>query len=124
MDIKATTPSTATVDYACVNNALQPTYSSTLNTISINGQSIPLTGLPQTLSLPGPLAGLVSVAVNQHSATATSDSETLVQIQVLNTGLLAGLGGGSEPRYRNGDRLGDTGEPVRRDSEHHSRSRQ
>ncbi len=94
LDIKVTSPSTATVDYACVNNALQPSYSSTLNTISIAGQTIPLTGLPQTLSLPGPLAGLVSVSVNQHSSTPTSDSETLLQIQVLNNGPLAGLGGG------------------------------
>jgi Ca2+-binding RTX toxin-like protein len=94
LDIKATTPSTATVDYACVNNQLKPTYSSTLNTISINGQTIPLTGLPQTLSLPAPLNGLVTVSVNQHSSTATSDSETLVQVQVLNSGALAALGGG------------------------------
>ena len=94
LDIKATTPSTATVNYACVNNQLRPTYSSTLNTISINGQSIPLTGLPQTLALPAPLNGLVSVSVNQHVSTPTSDSETLLQVQVLNGGLLAGLGGG------------------------------
>jgi Ca2+-binding RTX toxin-like protein len=73
---------------------LVPTFSSTLNTISIGGQTIPLTGLPQTLSLPAPLNGLVSVSVNQHSSTATSDSETLLQIQVLNNGLLAPLGGG------------------------------
>ena len=37
-----------------------------MNTISVNGQTIPLTGLPQTLSLPAPLNGLVSVSVNQH----------------------------------------------------------
>ncbi len=94
LDIKVTTPSTATVHYACVNNELQPTYNSTLNAISIDGQSIPLTGLPQTLSLPGALSGLVSVSVNQHSSTPTSDSETLLQLQALNTGPLAGLGGG------------------------------
>jgi hypothetical protein len=94
LDITATTPSTATVNYACVNNALKPAYSSTLNTISVNGQTIPLTGLPQTLSLPAALNGLVSVSVNQHSSTATSDSETLLQVQALNSGALAALGGG------------------------------
>ena len=92
--VSVTTPSTATVNYACVNNMLVPTFSSTLNVISIGGQTIPLTGLPQTLSLPAPLNGLVSVSVNQHSSTATSDSETLLQIQILNNGLLAPLGGG------------------------------
>ena len=94
LEIKATTPSTATVNYACVNNALKPAYSSTLNTISVNGQTIPLTGLPQTLSLPAPLNGLVSVSVNQHSSTATSDSETLLQVRALSSGALAALGGG------------------------------
>ena len=92
--VQVTTPSVATVNYACVDNVLTPTYSSTLNVITIGGQTIPLTGLPQTLSLPGLLNGLVSVAVNQHTSTATSDTETLVQISVLNNGLLAGLGGG------------------------------
>jgi Ca2+-binding RTX toxin-like protein len=94
LNIAVTTPSTATVNYACVNNALVPTFSSTLNVITINGQTIPLTGLPQTLALPGPLAGLVTLAVNQHTSTATSDTETLLSVQILNSGLLSALGGG------------------------------
>jgi Ca2+-binding RTX toxin-like protein len=79
VSIGITTPSAATVDYACVNNALQPTYSSTLNVITINGNSVALTGPPQDLSIPG----VATIQVNQHTSTATSATETLLHVQLL-----------------------------------------
>jgi Ca2+-binding RTX toxin-like protein len=79
VSIGIATPSAATVNYACVNNALQPTYSSTLNVITINGNSVALSGLPQDLSIPG----AATIQVNQHASTATSDTETLLHLQLL-----------------------------------------
>ncbi|MFZ0385501.1 MAG: hypothetical protein WAL22_07555, partial [Solirubrobacteraceae bacterium] len=94
LTIGITTPSEAKVDYACVNNALQPTYSSTLTAITINGITVPVSTLGQTLSsLPGGIGtllnGVISINVNQHTSTANSDTETLLQVQ-----LLGALGGG------------------------------
>lgn len=89
--IGVTTPSTAVVDYRCENNALVPSSGSTLRTITISGVPTPLTGLPQTLNVPG----VGTVNVNQHAATGSpgtaseSDTETLISINLLPT-----VGGG------------------------------
>ncbi|MBV9817328.1 MAG: hypothetical protein JOZ07_03125 [Solirubrobacterales bacterium] len=72
-------PSTADVDYACVDNQLVKHYGSTLKVITINGRPINLTGLPQDLSVPG----VATILVNQHASTASSDTETLLYVQLL-----------------------------------------
>ena len=93
--LKVTTPSTATVNYACVNNTLQPTFSSTLNAISINGNSIPLTGITADALAPRP-AG-TAWSRSRSTSTARRRPRTprrCCSIQVLDSGLLAPLGGG------------------------------
>jgi Ca2+-binding RTX toxin-like protein len=82
LSIGITTPSQAKVDYACVNDTLVPAASSTLNLITINGNTISLNGLPKDLSIPG----VATIQVNQHTATANSDTETLLHVQLLGTG--------------------------------------
>ena len=84
--IGLTTPGTATVSYQCVNNQLQPSFSSSLTAITINGNSVPIADISQ--GLPAALQGIVTITPNIHTSTATSDTEELLHIQVL--GLLAG----------------------------------
>jgi Ca2+-binding RTX toxin-like protein len=79
--IGVTTPSTATVSYQCVNDLLQPSYSSSLTAITINGNTVPVADITQ--DLPAALQGIVQITPNLHTSTATSDSETLLHIQVL-----------------------------------------
>ncbi|HEX5194392.1 MAG TPA: choice-of-anchor P family protein [Solirubrobacteraceae bacterium] len=83
LSIAITTPSQAKVEYACVNDALVPSASSTLNVITINGNTIPLSGLPQDLSIPG----VATIQVNQKTTTGDSTTEELLHVQLL--GLVA-----------------------------------
>jgi Ca2+-binding RTX toxin-like protein len=81
-------PAHATAASACVNGAVQVSSGSTLTALQIGGQTISLPGpglpdtiplsLPGTLGLPGAVIG--SVAVNQDTVTATSDTERLLDV--------------------------------------------
>jgi Ca2+-binding RTX toxin-like protein len=84
--IGVATPSTATVGYQCVNNQLQPSFSSSLTAITINGNSVPIADITQ--DLPAALQGIVQITPNIHTSTTTSDTEELLHIQVL--GLIGG----------------------------------
>jgi Ca2+-binding RTX toxin-like protein len=79
--IGVTTPSTATVSYRCVNNQLQPSFSSSLTAIMIDGNTVPVADITQ--DLPAALQGIVQITPNLHTSTATSDSETLLHIELL-----------------------------------------
>jgi Ca2+-binding RTX toxin-like protein len=80
-------PSAASVDDRCVSNALQTSAGSTLNAITINGTTEPLSGQPQTFSLPG----VASINVNQRASSGVSTTETLLKVD-----LLGAAGGGAD----------------------------
>ncbi len=81
-------PAAAQVDYTCANNALVPSYNSTLSLITIDGQQQTLSGLPQSFGI----AGVATIDVNQHTSTATSDTETLLSVDVPSVGLNVSAG--------------------------------
>ena len=75
-------PAQATASYECSDHALQATAGSTLKVIQIGSQSITLTpnGVPETIPLTGVLGG--TIAVNQNTVTATSDTEQLLTVHL------------------------------------------
>jgi len=83
-DSVAIGPSTATVDDRCVDNAQQLTASSTLDAITIDGVSTPLSGQPQTFTTPD---GLLTIRVNQQTASGGLTTETLLEVSALNGGV-------------------------------------
>ena len=80
-------PSAATVDDRCVSNALQTSAGSTLNAITINGATEPLSGQPQTFTLPG----VATINANQRTTSGVSTTETLLEVDVLGA-----AGGGAD----------------------------
>jgi Ca2+-binding RTX toxin-like protein len=80
-------PSAATVGDRCVSNALQTSAGSTLNAITINGTTEPLSGQAQTFSLPE----VATITVNQRSSSGVSTTETLLEVDVLGA-----TGGGAD----------------------------
>ncbi|HEY5318454.1 MAG TPA: hypothetical protein VIJ20_10765, partial [Solirubrobacteraceae bacterium] len=72
-------PIQATASYACVNDQVVATASSTLNLISVNGQNTPVTqGEPETIEL----GGGSFIAVNQKVQTANSLTETVLEVHL------------------------------------------
>ena len=108
LSIGITTPSRAKVGYACVNDALVPSASSTLNLITINGNTIPLSGLPQDLSIPG----VATIQVNQRTTTGGSTTEELLHVQLLGlvaTGLTLDVGSATASASGSAPCAGTTG---------------
>jgi Ca2+-binding RTX toxin-like protein len=72
-------PVQATASYACVNDQLVATGSSTLNLITINGANMTVpAGQPYTISL----GGLGFIALNQKVTTANSLTETVAEVKL------------------------------------------
>ena len=72
-------PIQATASYACVNDQLVATASSTLNLISVNGTNTPVpAGQPETIQL----GGGSFIAHNQKVETSNSLTETVLQVHL------------------------------------------
>jgi Ca2+-binding RTX toxin-like protein len=72
-------PVQATASYACVNDELVATGTTTLNLINFQGKNIPLTpGQPTTIDL----GGGSFIAANQQVKTATSLTETVLEVKL------------------------------------------
>ena len=72
-------PVTATASYACVNDALVATGSSTLNLISVNGQNMTVpAGTPDRIDL----GGGSFIALNQKVQTGNSLTETVAEVNL------------------------------------------
>jgi hypothetical protein len=71
-------PIQATASYACDNDQLQATASSTLNLIDLNGKSMSVPGTPSVISL----GALGEILVNQKVQTATSLTETALEVKL------------------------------------------
>jgi Ca2+-binding RTX toxin-like protein len=83
-DTVAVGPSTATVDDRCVDDAQQLTASSTLNAITIDGVNTALSGQPQTFTTPD---GLLTISVNQQTASGNLTTETLLEVSAASGGV-------------------------------------
>jgi Ca2+-binding RTX toxin-like protein len=62
---------------------------SSLNAITIDGTAMPLSGQPQTFATPD---GLLTVAVNQRTTSATGTTETLLQVSTVSGGVAVTVG--------------------------------
>src|SRR5579875_530576 len=82
-------PSTATVEDRCVDDAQQVSATSSLDAITVDGTARPLSGQPQTFTTPD---GLLTVAVNQRTTSATGTTETLLQVSTLSGGVAVTVG--------------------------------
>jgi Ca2+-binding RTX toxin-like protein len=72
-------PAQAAASYECVNGAVQPTFSSTLDAVQFGGQTISLPGgVPDTIQL----GGGSYIALNENITTATSITERLVHVHI------------------------------------------
>ena len=71
-----------------LNNKLQKSFSSSLKVITINGTTVPIANIGS--ELPTALQGVLQITPNEHTSTATSDTETLLHIELL--GLAPGGG--------------------------------